>query len=425
MIKEAFKKGQLYVNYLGPSSALLGNLIATPILISNLGLKEWSLFALLNILLPIVYLVLFGSGELVKRLMINIFLGNEKMEESINIFYKYEQKIFVRFVIAIIFLSISLILFNSKNYPSFKSIELSFIFVSIALLIKTFEFYYSELLNGLKQHYKLHIYAFIITISKWAAIIYLSFLSETGINTLLLTVITFSCFLLIVQRILILSVFRQKKNQLKNQDKKNFSGFNENNFGIIIFLILLIQQFYNVLAFGILDPFSLSYFGIAFMLSTAIPLIISPIVVYLTPEIYETVEINSKSRRKNFSNLILVQSLILIPALTLVNFNLEIILKFWLGENINSSKISTYLIPLSIGAFSISLFNSLKILFIAENKISLMKKPLILIFSVFIFFTILIYLKFFTVEYYLYLLSVSLFFLMFYFYLIFFTEKYI
>ena len=89
MIKEAFKKGQLYVNYLGLSSALLGNLIATPILITNLGLKEWSLFALLNILLPLVYLVLFGSGELVKRLMINIFLGNEKMEKSINIFYKY------------------------------------------------------------------------------------------------------------------------------------------------------------------------------------------------------------------------------------------------------------------------------------------------------------------------------------------------
>lgn len=76
MIKEAFKKGQLYVNYLGPSSALIGNLIATPILISNLGLQEWSLFALINILLPLVYLILFGSGEIVKRLMINIFLGN-------------------------------------------------------------------------------------------------------------------------------------------------------------------------------------------------------------------------------------------------------------------------------------------------------------------------------------------------------------
>ena len=200
MIKEAVKKGQLYVNYLGPSSALLGNLIATPILITNLGLKEWSLFALLNILLPLVYLVLFGSGELVKRLMINIFLGNEKMEKSINIFYKYEQKIFIRFFAAIIFLSTTLILFNSKNYQSIETIELSFIFVSIALLIKTFEFYYSELLNGLKQHYKLHTYAFVITISKWATIIYLSFLNETGINTLLITVIIFSCFLLIVQK---------------------------------------------------------------------------------------------------------------------------------------------------------------------------------------------------------------------------------
>ena len=79
MLKEAFKKGQLYVNYLGPSSALLGNLIATPILISNLGLEAWSLFALVNILLPLVYFVLFGSSEIVRRLMINIFLGNNKI----------------------------------------------------------------------------------------------------------------------------------------------------------------------------------------------------------------------------------------------------------------------------------------------------------------------------------------------------------
>ena len=91
MIKKALKQGQLYVNYLGPLSALLGNLIATPILISNLGLKEWSLFGLINILLPLVYLLLFGSGEFVKRLMINIFLGNEKTRESIHMFYKYEK----------------------------------------------------------------------------------------------------------------------------------------------------------------------------------------------------------------------------------------------------------------------------------------------------------------------------------------------
>ena len=77
MIKDAFKKGQLYVNYLGPLSALIGNLIATPILISNLGIEAWSLFALVTILLPLVYLILFGSHEIVRRDMINIFLSNE------------------------------------------------------------------------------------------------------------------------------------------------------------------------------------------------------------------------------------------------------------------------------------------------------------------------------------------------------------
>ena len=50
MNKKTFLKGQLYINYLGPFSALLGNLIATPILISNLGLEEWSLFALIHLI---------------------------------------------------------------------------------------------------------------------------------------------------------------------------------------------------------------------------------------------------------------------------------------------------------------------------------------------------------------------------------------
>ena len=159
------------------------------------------------------------------------------------------------------------------------------------------------------------------------------------------------------------------------------------------------------------------------MLSTAIPLIISPIIVYLTPEIYETVEVNSKNRKKNFSRLIIVQSIILLLALTIVNFYLEKILIFWLGKDINSSVILAYLIPLSISAFSISVFNSLKILFIAENKINFMKKPLISIVVLFIFFTTLIYLQVLSVEIYLYCLSISMLFFMFYFYYIFFHKK--
>lgn len=425
MIKKALNKGQLYVNYLGPSSALLGNLISTPILISNLGLKEWSLFALINIFLPLVFLILFGSGEIVKRLMINIFLGNEKTKKSINMFYKYEQKIFVRFIPAIIFLSIALIILNSNNYPSLKTVELSFIFVSVAVFIKTYEFYYAEILNGLKQHYKLHIYGFINTVCKWATIIYLSFLSEVNINTLLITVIIFSFLMLFVQRIFILNVFNKKKDLLNNQNKEITSDFNESSFGMIVLLILLLQQFDKVLAFGILDPLSLSYFGIAFMLSTGIPLILSPIIGYLTPEIYEKVEINSKKRKKYFSKLIITQLIMLLIPLIIVNLYLEKILFLWLGNSINVIEISSFFIPLSISTLSISLLNSLKILFIAENKITFMKKPLVLIFCLFIFLTIILHLQILTVEIYLYCWSISMFFSILYFYFIFFIKRYV
>ena len=423
MIKKAFKQGQLYINYLGPLSALLGNLIATPILISNLGLKEWSLFGLINILLPLVYLILFGSGEFVKRLMINIFLGNEKTRESIHMFYKYEKKNFIRLIPAIIILSLALIFFNSNSYESFKSIKFSFILISIAVLIKIFEFYYAEILNGLKEHYNLHFYAFIITACKWATIIYLSFLSEININVLLLTVIIFSFFLLTVQRIFILKVFSKKKNQLIDKNKQNISEFNETHFGIVILLILLLQQFDKVLAFGILDSLSLSYFAIAFMMSTAIPHIVSPIVLYLTPEIYETVELEAKDRKKKISRLIIAQFIILLICMIILNLYLGQVLAVWLGKNIDSNEISSFLIPLSINTLSIYLINSLKIFFIAENKIIFMKKPLMIVFCILILLTVLIYSEFLTIQVYLYSYSFLMFYLMFHFYFIFFIKR--
>jgi hypothetical protein len=286
-----------------------------------------------------------------------------------------------------------------------------------------FEFYYAELLNGLKQHYKLHICGFIITIFKWSSIIYLSFGAEVNIDSLFITMIIFSLLMIIIQRLFILNFFKKKQNESKILNKNIVSKFTENDFGIIIFLFLLLQHFNKVLAFGILDAVSLSYFGIAFMISTAIPLISNPIVVYLTPEIYEAVEIKAESRKNNFSKLIIIQFIILFIALVLVNLFIEQILVTWLGENVYSVEVSTFLIPLSITTLSVALLNSLKILFIAENQINLMKKPLIIIFCFFIFLTIIIYLKIINVEIYLYCLAISMLFLMIYFYLIFFAKK--
>jgi len=419
MIKQALKKGQLYINYLGPSSAVLGNLIATPILISNLGLNQWSLFALINILLPLVYLILFGSSEIVRRLMINIFLINEKTKKSIDLFFKYEKKIFIRFFPGILILSITLILFSSNNYPTFEKIELSFFFISIAVLIKMFEFYYSELLNGLKQHYKLHIYGFIITFLKWSTIIYLSFLSKVNINTLLIAMIIFSFCMIIVQRILILNFFHDTQKKSNIQNKELVSEFNEKKFGITIFLLLLLQHFNKIIAFGILDTKSISYFGIAFMLSSVVPLIIAPIVVYLTPEIYETAELSTKNRKEKFSRFLIIQLSVITTLLIITNLFLEPILALWLGKKINHLDVLLFLIPLSISTLSTTMLTSLKILFIAENKIYFMRRPLELVFFLFIFLTTMMYFQTITVEIYLYCLSILKFFLAIYFYIIF------
>lgn len=423
MIKKALKEGQLYANYLGPSSALLGNLIATPILIANLGLKYWSLFALINIFLPLTFITLFGNAEIVKRLMINIFLENNKSSISINKFFIFERKILIRFFPSIFILSFALIFFNSNNYQLIDTFQISFILISIAVFIKTFEFYYAEILNGLKQHYKLQISGFINTMIKWISIIYLSFLDEININILILTVIFFSIFTIVIQRIFIIDVFN-KKNNFNQQLQEIKLEENENNFGFIILLILLLQQFDKVLVFGILDPLSLSYFGVAFLLSTAVPLILSPIIGYLTPEIYEKVEINSTKRKKKFSQLIIIQFILMIITLGLVNLFLDKILIIWLGDDINSINISSFFIPLSIGTLSISLLNSMKILFIAENKIILMKKTLMLLFLIFLLLIIFLYLQKITVDIYLYCWSISMLASIIYFYYIFFIRKY-
>lgn len=425
MIKEALKKKQLYINYLGPSSALLGSVFATPILILNLGLKEWSLFALINILLPIIYFVLFGSNQIVRRLMINIILNNYKAKKSIHIFYKYEKKIFFRFIISIIFLSLLLIKFNSYSYQSFNSVEWSFVFVSIAVLIKIYEIYYADTLNGLKQHYKLNLSTFIVTICKWVAIIYLSFINEININTLILLVIIFSLLLIIIQRLFISNIFKMKLNHFKNQSKQITSEFKDNNFGIIIILFLLLQQFDKILVFGVLDPLSLSYFAIAFMLSSIVPLIISPLIGYLTPEIYQSVEVNLKKRKKYFSQLIIVQFILLLTPLIILNLYLDPILNLWLENSVNSVDISSFLMPLSLSALSMSLLNSLKVLFIGENKIALLKKPLVMVLLLFILLTTILYVNILTVEAYLYCWSISMFFLTIYFYIVFFKKNYI
>jgi hypothetical protein len=422
MNKSIFLKGELYINYLGPFSALLGNLIATPILISNLGIKEWSLFALVNILLPLVTLVLAGKGFFIARLMINVFLGNEKTKESIDMFYKHERKIFIRFLISIILLTTFLILLNSNKYPSFESINLTFLLISIAVFIKIFEQFYAHLLNGLKEHYKLQVSGIVFTIFKWVAVIYLSLQNDIKINTLIITLIIFSLLLIIIQRLFVCNYFIKKKNYLNYLGKNLASGFNEKNFDIVIFLTLLLLQFYNILVFGILDPVKISNFGIALMICTGVPLIYSPIIGYLTPEINEKGEIRSRDRIKYFSNLIIIQFVVLLIILTFANFFLEQILVLWIGDSLNIEEISNFLIPLSISVLARELLETLKILFVAENKIIYMKKSLLLFSFIFIFLIISVYLQAITPQIYLYCGSISILLLTFYFYFIFFKK---
>ena len=235
----------------------------------------------------------------------------------------------------------------------------------------------------------------------------------------------FSLLLITLQRFFITNIFNKKIQNFKGQINQTASEYKENNFGIIIILFMILQQFDKILVFGILDPLSISYFGIAFMLSSVVPFIISPFIGYLTPEIYMFAEKDIKSRKKYFSQIVIAQFIVLLIPLIIINLYLDTILNLWLGSNVNSHEISFFLIPISISTLSISLLNSLCVLFIGENKISLFKKPLIVVLGLCILFTTLIYMNIFTVRMYLYCLSISMSLLTIYFYIVFFKKNYI
>jgi hypothetical protein len=174
--------------------------------------------------------------------------------------------------------------------------------------------------------------------------------------------------------------------------------------------------------FGILDPIKISYFGIALMISTSIGLIYSPLVGYLTPEINEKGEIRSKDRKKYFFNLIIIQFLILLIVLLFANLFLEQILNIWMGNSLNLKEISNFLIPLSISVLAKELIGTLKIFYVAENKIYLMKKPLLFVFFIFLILTIFVFLREMTPLIYLYCGSFLIFTLALSFYFIFFKK---
>ena len=316
-----------------------------------------------------------------------------------------------------------LIFFNSNNYTSLINIELSFFLISLIISLKIFETFYSQLLNGLKQHHKLHLYGSIITILKWVTIIYLSFLEHVHINYILFTAIIFSLCLLTIQRVLISNIFRIKKLLFTNKNLNISSKLNEKNFGLIIILIWGLQHFDKILIFGILDSIQISLFGIAFMICSAVLTISRPVITYLTLK-FIVAELNNKNRKKIFYKLILVQFIMILITLLIINLFLENLITIWLGNGININEISNFLIPLSISTLSISVINSLKILFIAENIIIQIKNSVTLVFCLLIILTISIYLNLISVNTYLYTWSISLLALLMYCTFIFFGKNY-
>ena len=255
---------------------------------------------------------------------------------------------------------------------------------------------------------------FLITLLKWLSIIYLSYLNNIDINLIILIVIFFSLILLLIQRRLIKKFFKSKN--IKDNDHSKYSNQFKNtnfSFGSAITLLLIIQQFDKVLLFGFLDSRLIAFYSIASILIGLISSAISPILSYLAPEIYELSENKKKDRWKIYLRLLLIHFLILSSIILLFNFNFELILSFWL-QDILSRNALTFFYPLSIALLAISITETVKTIYIAENSFNnlLLSFYLLLIYQFIQFFMLIFDLINF--EIYLYSWSFSLIFFLFY-----------
>ena len=87
-----------FVNYIGPASTIILNIIFTPLLINFYGLDNWTIIGLIFLLQPICYLVLFGSNNFINREIINIFNLN-KSSEILSLFNQIEKKLYLKSII--------------------------------------------------------------------------------------------------------------------------------------------------------------------------------------------------------------------------------------------------------------------------------------------------------------------------------------
>ena len=363
-----------FVNYIGPASTIILNIIFTPLLINFYGLDNWTIIGLIFLLQPICYLVLFGTNNFINREIINIFNLN-KSSEILSLFNQIEKKLYLKSIIFFLILLIFLLILSEIQYIEYA--KFSLIVLVLIITLKIFEIFFSATLNGLKDHLILNLLLTFSSILKWALGYFIILFWNLSINYFLLIFLLMTFITLLMLKIRVKFFFYGISREVKYiYTNKKFL----NDIAKTAIFILLIFQFDKFIIIFSESKKQLGSFSLAFMVASSLPQLITPMLSYFAPILNELNELNESLKHSKLNLKLILYNIFFSTTcgITILFFG-ERLLTFWLGDPDLSKNVHKYLIPLSLIYLNYNLLIQMQNYFTSTKNLSRFKIILIYI----------------------------------------------
>lgn len=383
-------KLRFLVNYIGPFSSIFCILLFTPFYLKYFGAEDWSVIGLISLLIPFSYIVLFGSGNLITREVIRIENNSEK-NETVQFFLFLEKKLFFRSIFFFLIIFSSLLFGKTFKLNFDYSIEI-FIFLAMIVALKIIEIFYFATLTGLKDFLYFNSIQSFFAFLKWGGSLIIVLLFNFSIFEFLVIFFVFSAFQTIILKRRINYFFRDiKKKSVGSLFSKKFSM----DVGIISIFILILFQFDKLIFFTSFTKETLSAYSLSFMIASALPNFILPMLSFFAPNIYSYYESkNLKSLLSINLKITCLNYLFSISCLLFIIFLSKIVLNFWLNEKYLIDKIYLYLIPLSIIYLNYNILSQIQFFFTAFKSLNYIKFFFYVLFVILLILALICYYKF-------------------------------
>ena len=401
------------INFLGPFSAIVLNLIFTPLLIVQFGILEWSLFLLIGAIQPLSYLFSMGIPQTIFEKFPKLISNLGQSKKYINEFLQLEIIHLIGSFIFFAFVFFVLQIYLKTESISNFNINTLIILISFILLFRMLEYFYVIILNSVQKFYISNLSQVTSSSIKWIfgylGVIYLNWdLSQFLLFQLIISIV-FITFLFLTIRGKFKVSFKYldlKKNSLYHASKLQVSFFS-------IFFFICLTQFDKL--FVLIWQNDLTFFAkysLVLTISSCIPIFTQPLVT-----LYSSIVNNDLNRKLDLLFLDILNNLLtfILPISIFLFFNLETILAIWLKniffdyEIILSGKIFivgftfvsvvsfflNYYITIKKQLYFATIGGVLFLFFIFLSYFSLIKKEIIIFsitwtFIIFIFLIILI-----------------------------------